>query len=261
MTKINDNLIGASNRKLSDDLLTLHKERLSSSSAQDLNITNQEDAAKAFESFFVFYLLQTMRKSTAESGLLGKGFGNDFFTQLFDEQISNKLSETKGIGIAKLLDQQISKKDNISNSETLNLKSNKVESEEVSLKKVLPGSVLSSGYGLRNDPITGKERFHNGIDLACSEGKTIQPLMPGKVIFSGWKGNYGNLVIVKHEGGVETYYGHNMQNLVKEGDVVTSLTSIALSGKTGRTTGPHLHFEVRVNDIPQNPNKYVKNYE
>lgn len=118
---------------------------------------------------------------------------------------------------------------------------------------------ITSNFGLRIDPIDGKMRHHNGIDIAVAEGTEIRPVLSGKVVYSGYTKGYGNCVIIEHEDGIQTLYAHNSKNLVKVGDTVTPETVIALSGSTGRTTGPHLHFEVRKNGKPINPYVLLSN--
>jgi len=113
--------------------------------------------------------------------------------------------------------------------------------------RIVKGPVrLSSGFGVRKDPFTGRRQHHAGVDLAVPVGTRVHPMGSGRVVFSGSKGGYGNVVIVRHDNGVETAYGHNKTNLVRIGQRVTRHTPLALSGSTGRSTGPHLHFEVRV---------------
>ncbi len=112
---------------------------------------------------------------------------------------------------------------------------------------------LTSKYGMRNDPFSGRPEFHEGIDIAAKSGTNVYPSMPGKVAFSGWKPGYGKVVVVKHANGLETVYGHASKILVKAGQTVTADTPIANVGSTGRSTGPHLHYEVRKNDVPIDP--------
>ncbi|MBI4558957.1 MAG: M23 family metallopeptidase [Candidatus Hydrogenedentes bacterium] len=104
---------------------------------------------------------------------------------------------------------------------------------------------LTSQFGARRDPFTGAPSHHHGIDLAAERGTRIFPWKPGEVVFSGWKTGYGKVVVIRHDDGLETLYGHNTKNLVQKGDRVTPTTALGLVGATGRTTGPHLHFEVR----------------
>ncbi len=99
---------------------------------------------------------------------------------------------------------------------------------------------------------------HEGIDIGMPVGSEVKAADGGKVIFSGQKGAYGLCIIIDHGGNIETLYGHNSKLLVKKGDKVFKGQAIAKSGNTGRSTGPHLHFEVRVNGTPVNPRKHVQ---
>jgi murein DD-endopeptidase MepM/ murein hydrolase activator NlpD len=108
---------------------------------------------------------------------------------------------------------------------------------------------VSSTVGLRHDPIDGLVKFHNGVDIAVPEGTPVKPIAPGTVYFSGARGGYGNMVIISHDDGMITIYAHNSLLLMKEGERVGKETTIALSGSTGRSTGPHLHFEAWKNGI------------
>jgi murein DD-endopeptidase MepM/ murein hydrolase activator NlpD len=101
-------------------------------------------------------------------------------------------------------------------------------------------------------------RDHDGIDIAAAIGTNVRAFMGGKVSFSGWQDGYGNLVIIDHGNGLKTYYGHNSKLLVKVGQTVDTSAIIAKSGNTGRSTGPHIHFEVRKNGNPVNPLPYLK---
>jgi len=103
---------------------------------------------------------------------------------------------------------------------------------------------ISSTVGLRHDPIDGLLRFHNGVDIAIPEGTPVRPVAPGTVYFSGAYTGYGNMMIIKHDDGMISIYAHNSLNLMKVGERVGKDTTIALSGSTGHSTGPHLHFEV-----------------
>ncbi len=106
------------------------------------------------------------------------------------------------------------------------------------------GGRVSSGFGFRKDPFTGGVAFHRGMDIAAAAGTAVYPVRGGKVTFSGHQKGYGNVVIVDHGDGFVTKYGHNRTNLVDMGTVVGPDTVLAEVGSTGRSTGPHLHFEV-----------------
>ena len=117
---------------------------------------------------------------------------------------------------------------------------------------------LSSSYGRRIDPITGKRRMHNGIDFAGAEGAPVHAVAGGVVVRSGKGHGYGNRVEIQHPDGYNTVYAHNEKNLVKVGDVVTKGQEIALLGNTGRSTGPHVHFEVHKQGRVVNPRKFIR---
>lgn len=126
-------------------------------------------------------------------------------------------------------------------------------------KMVMPvDSSVSSDFGWRKDPIDGKTRFHGGIDYDVPANTPIKSFMAGDVTFSGWKKGYGYMVEVTHSNGYTSRYGHNSKVMVKEGEKVHAGSVVALSGSTGRSTGPHLHFEIRKGDLAVNPARILK---
>jgi len=116
---------------------------------------------------------------------------------------------------------------------------------------------VSSGYGKRTDPFTGKKEFHEGIDLAGKEGSRVLSSGDGIVSWAGERSGYGNLVEITHGNGYVTRYGHNKKLLVAVGDIVKKGQQIAVLGSTGRSTGPHVHFEVVHNGQQVNPSKFI----
>jgi len=118
-------------------------------------------------------------------------------------------------------------------------------------------SRVSSIFGNRKDPFTGRLAFHSGIDFAAPQGSTVMSAGAGTVTFAGQMSGYGNAVEVTHEGGIITRYGHLSAFLVKEGDTVSTGSPIGRVGSTGRSTGPHLHFEVRRADTAVDPARYL----
>ena len=103
----------------------------------------------------------------------------------------------------------------------------------------------TSGYGMRMHPIDHEERLHSGMDIAAPTGTPIQAAAAGQVVFSGTQAGYGNVVVIQHAEGYATLYAHNTTNLVSVGTTVSQGQPIATVGSTGRSTGSHLHFEVR----------------
>jgi len=116
---------------------------------------------------------------------------------------------------------------------------------------------VSSGYGKRADPFTGKKEFHKGVDLAGKEGSRVLSAGDGIVTWVGKRTGYGNLVEITHGNGYVTRYGHNKKLLVAVGDTVKKGQQIAVLGSTGRSTGPHVHYEVVHNGQQVNPSKYL----
>lgn len=117
---------------------------------------------------------------------------------------------------------------------------------------------ISSRFGKRTDPFTGKLDYHEGIDIAAKEGTEIIAVASGVVTWSGRRYGYGNLVEVTHGNGYVTRYGHNKENLVEVGQTVKKGQVLAKMGNTGRSTGPHVHFEVRRNGRTVDPMRYVR---
>ena len=116
---------------------------------------------------------------------------------------------------------------------------------------------ITSPFGWRVHPITGASRFHSGIDIGGDYGDTIHAAGAGIVSYAGWISGYGYAVIIDHGGGISTLYGHNQALLVSEGQSVSQGQAIAECGSTGNSTGPHCHFEVRVDGEPVDPMGYL----
>lgn len=116
---------------------------------------------------------------------------------------------------------------------------------------------LTSGFGYRIHPILGYERFHAGLDFGDDYGKPIRAAARGKVLFAGWYGGFGQTVILDHGNNVTTVYAHASALYVTEGQQVQRGTPIAAVGSTGFSTGPHLHFEVRIAGSPVDPLDYL----
>lgn len=116
---------------------------------------------------------------------------------------------------------------------------------------------VTSGFGQRISPFTGLKIFHEGLDIANRMGSIIVATADGVVTFSGVKEGYGNMVVIDHGYGIVTKYGHCSVNFAKAGDRVTRGQRIATLGNTGRSTGPHVHYEIVVNGIPRSPKDYI----
>ena len=117
---------------------------------------------------------------------------------------------------------------------------------------------LTSKFGVRVDPINGRRAFHSGIDMGAPLRTSVLSTAPGKVVFAGWRGRYGRMIEIDHGLGIHTRYGHLKKILVKPGQEVGHRDKIGLLGSSGRSTGPHVHYEVLVNGKPHDPLKFLK---
>jgi murein DD-endopeptidase MepM/ murein hydrolase activator NlpD len=116
----------------------------------------------------------------------------------------------------------------------------------------------SSSYGWRVDPFLGVRAFHEGLDFSADVGQPIKATAAGIVVAAEVTPEYGNVVRISHGSGLETRYAHASKLLVKEGDRIKKNQVIALVGNTGRSTGPHLHYEIRMNGESLDPRKYLQ---
>ncbi|HEX8581236.1 MAG TPA: peptidoglycan DD-metalloendopeptidase family protein [Acidimicrobiales bacterium] len=132
-----------------------------------------------------------------------------------------------------------------------------VERPDVPLLWPLPGATVTSGYGYRIHPIYGTRRLHTGLDMGGQMGAEILAAADGAVVLAGVNGGYGNCVVIYHGDGMSTLYGHQSRIGVAVGDVVRRGDVIGYVGSTGVSTGPHLHFEVRINGNPVDPVPYL----
>lgn len=123
----------------------------------------------------------------------------------------------------------------------------------ISLARPVSG-IISSRFGARSSI---RSSAHTGLDIATSTGTPVLAAASGTVTFSGRKGSYGNLLVITHSNGVQTYYGHCSKLYVSAGTTVTQGQTVAAVGSTGNSTGPHLHFEIRVNGVAYNPQNYL----
>jgi murein DD-endopeptidase MepM/ murein hydrolase activator NlpD len=117
----------------------------------------------------------------------------------------------------------------------------------------------SSNFGYRIDPFSGSQSFHEGIDFPSDSGTPFVAAASGKVIEAGWHPQYGKIVEIDHGNGLVSRYAHASRVLVQDGELVVRGQRVGAVGSTGRSTGPHLHFEVRLNGVPQNPARFLQN--
>lgn len=169
--------------------------------------------------------------------------------QLNPQQLEQELAR-----FAKQLD---ARADSLSVLEALTLREQVKQSAFPSLQPVATGW-FSSNYGWRLDPFSGKQAMHEGVDFMAEVGTPIKAAAGGVVVYSDYHPQYGNMIAVDHGNGLISRYAHASKRLVKEGDIVPQGQKIGEVGSTGRSTGPHLHFEILSNGAPQNPVRYLQ---
>ena len=135
---------------------------------------------------------------------------------------------------------------------------NRLKTESVVAGRPIVKGWLSSNYGMRTDPFHGRKSWHNGVDFAGREGSDIIAVASGVVVWSGTKKGYGKMIEINHSDGYLTRYAHNRENLAKVGALVKRGDVIASMGNTGRSTGPHVHFEVYKDGRTVNPATYIR---
>lgn len=226
-------------------------ERTARAASNSGKTADLEKAASEFESLFVAYLLKVMRETIQEAGGEGTGLGKDIYTELFDHELARSIGKRGALGVADLIVRRVSNPTGAAAptgpaASAPAAPSNEpptAESEVPDFRLPVQAPV-SSGFGPRRDPFTREVRFHKGIDLAAPEGLTVRAALGGEVVFAGRDGAYGNTVVLRHPGGLQTRYAHLRSLSVRPGDVVSNEQSLGVVGSTGRATGAHLHFEV-----------------
>ncbi len=214
------------------------------------------EAAQAMEALL---LKQIVKSSGAFGG--GQSAGSGIRADLFADALADAVARAGGIGIAAELERSLGQPDHAPVSPVpLSSPGAATVGAPRTLAHPLTGARLTSAYGPRTDPFTGLPARHDGLDLAAPEGSAIAAAATGVVKSVGPRGGYGLAVEIDHGGGVVSLYGHASEILVQEGDPVSAGQAIARVGDTGRSTGPHLHFEVRVHGRTVDPSHVLKVY-
>jgi murein DD-endopeptidase MepM/ murein hydrolase activator NlpD len=254
------------------DILTSQGGRLEDKirTAQGSTGGGQKQALKKvsqeFEAIFIGQLLKVMRETIEESGLFGGGFGKSIYTELFDQEISLGMARRGALGISDLLYRNLADKapgaaptekekaaPDVPSTVPSIPSGPSADANEISDLQLPVQAPISSLFGLRKDPFTHRVRFHKGLDLSAPEGMKVVSALAGTVISAAYEPGYGNTVLVQHDGGIQTRYGHLGFIKVKAGDAVGSEAELGTVGSTGRSTGPHLHFEVIRMGTPVDP--------
>ncbi len=227
--------------------------------------------AQEFEAIFIAQMLKVMRETIEESGLLEGGFGKSIYTELFDQEVSLSLARRGTLGISNILYDSLSQRPEPEQEPDSSPRAGE-PAAGVSRREPAPGvgegrgtqdeitdmqlpvsAPVSSSFGMRRDPFSHRRQFHRGLDLSAPEGMKVVPALEGTVVFAGARGGYGNLVVVRHSPELETRYAHLGSIEVKAGDLVGSQDVLGTVGSSGRSTGPHLHFEVLRQGIAIDP--------
>lgn len=246
---------------------------VNSAAPQAAQQSDQQKAAKQLEAFFLRRLLAEARP---QGGMLDGGFAGDTFKQMLDEAIADKMASAGGIGMAGMFEKQLGGGNGATKSSVAQVAVAPTQAEtpralampETEVPHIPPigGGApfampavgrLTSAYGKRIDPINHTESLHPGQDIAAKAGTRVVAAATGTVTHAGPAGTYGNLVTIKHANGLETRYAHLSSVDVVKGAEVTSGTPIGKVGSTGRSTGPHLHFEVREDGTLKDPATYL----
>lgn len=204
----------------------------------------RQKLAQEFASFLYLEVLKAMRATLSQDGLVeGESLSRDIYTSMLDAEVARAMAKRDDTGFSKTVEKSLERMPTPNRSAP-------------APQAPSPG-IVSSSFGLRTDPLDGTKEFHKGVDIAAPEGTPVKAAAPGKVISSGWINGYGNMVEVDHGGGLVTRYAHNSRNLVSVGEEIQAGQPIALVGSTGRSTGPHVHFEVRRLGKPVDPAELV----
>jgi murein DD-endopeptidase MepM/ murein hydrolase activator NlpD len=208
-----------------------------------------KSATEEFEGMFISYLLKVMR-STVDSESDGElSMGKDLYADMFDNEIALTIARTRGLGIGEMMFRQLQEKGETAAESPVD--------QRISAMSMPVDGRLTSDYGFRTDPLTGSSKFHDGIDLAAPAGTPFRAAASGTVVFSGELSGYGNTVVLEHENGGRTLYAHASRILVRAGDRVKAGQEIGQVGSTGRSTGPHLHFETLVSGQNIDPKSLI----
>ena len=221
-------------------------------------------AAREFESLMLEQMMKSMRATVSKSGLADGGFGGGVFEEMLDAEYARVATTKGGIGLAGLIARQMG-----AEPEPWLAGSAPPAAHGVALRRLTgrpsgPGEWLmptqgsvSSEFGLRRLTPEVAPRLHAGVDIAAPAGTPIRAARAGTVEFAGPKSGYGRTVIIDHGRGISTLYAHARELLVEAGTPVKAGAEIARVGSTGRSTGPHLHFELRRGGRAVDPSPFL----
>jgi murein DD-endopeptidase MepM/ murein hydrolase activator NlpD len=232
--------------------------------APDIEPSNAAKAvalAQQFESMLLSQMLREMR--ILESDDESSGFGSSIMNDTMRTEFAMALSKTGGMGIASSLSEafaRVGAQDDarqLEGTDAPAAESVVVPALTDPAALTLPDAKVTSSFGWRTDPLNGQQRFHHGTDLRMAYGQDVRSAGGGIVKSVGDAGGYGLMVAIDHGDGLETRYAHLSGVSVRPGETIAAGQVIARSGNSGRSTGPHLHFEVREAGQPVDPSRYA----
>lgn len=209
--------------------------------------------AQQFEAMLMSQMLREMNEGMGPEKEEGEGgFGADNLGDMVNSEFGMALTKSGGVGLAEQLMQALKKLEPKSDSTPIE----GGQSFAMPVSEPMPYTPsVSSSFGMRADPINGQQKFHKGTDIRAAYGQEVRAAAGGVVTFAGEQAGYGLVVKVDHGDGLETRYAHLSSADVRVGTPVEAGSLIARSGNSGRTTGPHLHFEVRQDGQPIDPER------
>ena len=214
---------------------------------------NPEEAIRSFESYLAQIMVKEMRATLPDGGLLSNQAA-EMFMGVFDQEVAERIAAGPGLGLRQALGGAMG--DRAGSMAPLLLPEAPGHRQWPARPPV--EGVITSQYGRREDPFHHDERMHSGVDIAADHGSPIRSVRDGEVLFAGRRGGYGNVVIVDHGEGLQTLYAHCESLNVRAGQRVKAGSVVGAVGSTGRSTGAHLHFEVRVDGETVDPDETLR---
>ena len=213
--------------------------------------------AQEFESLLMTQMIREMRRSMLDDDEEMEGLGASTFNDTSDVEFARALSAAGGVGLAdamlSVFERQIAQPAASTRPEYHPAAATAAAVHPIDPRPAIVPPAVNSTFGWRNDPLTGRPRFHNGIDIAAAYGANVEAAGTGRVAFAGVQGGYGETIVIDHGGGRQTRYAHLSERLVQAGDSVQAGQIVGRAGSSGRSTGPHLHFELLLNGTPVDP--------
>ena len=220
--------------------------------------------AAQFEALLLSQMLSQMRSSLFEADEEASGFGGGPLGDVMFSELSLALSRAGGFGLSESMLEPLARQAGAIDTATGGLGMPASAMDAVAMPTSAPVTRaalfegrMTSAFGWRTHPVSGRAKFHAGVDIAMPVGRDVPVAQTGQVTFAGEQGGYGLTVIVEHANGVSTRYAHLSEIRVAAGETVVDGQTLGLSGATGRVTGPHLHFEVLEHGKPIDPHDGV----